>query len=77
VTVHSHRRVDDGPHTYEELIDLWQSIDEPRTDDELLNPWRPRTSRTIVLARCVAALTMLTILVCLPTVLRAVGGALE
>jgi hypothetical protein len=77
VTRHGHRQhAVDEPNTYDELIQLWQSFDEPLTRAELLELWNPRTPHIIVVARWVVAVVVVTILVCLPTLLRAVGGSL-
>jgi hypothetical protein len=71
VTRHSHRLAVDEPDTYEELIQFWQRLDEPQ---ELRHP---RTPHAIVIARWVVALYIVTVLAWLPTMLRAVAGALE
>jgi hypothetical protein len=73
VTVHSYRRAVDELNTYDELIQFWQSLDDPLTCEELRDLWHPRTPRIIVVARCAVAITMVTILVYLPMALRAVG----
>jgi hypothetical protein len=77
VTVHVHRRVADEPNSYEDLIQFWQRLEEPLTQDELHEFWHPRTPGFIVAARCFCAIFVLSTLVCLPTALRIVGHALE
>ena len=76
MTRHTHAHAVFEPDTYDELIQFWQRLDEPLTQDELVELWHPRTPRILVAARCVAALVIVTILVGLPPLLRAVGGAL-
>ena len=77
MTRHSHRPAVDEPDTYEALIQFWQSLDEPLAPDEPQDLWHPRTPHTIVIARWVVALSIVTVLAWLPTMLRAVAGALE
>ncbi len=76
MTRHSQLRVPADTLTYEQLVLLWQSYDEPLTPDELrgLRVRRRRTPGIIVVARGVAAMIFLTVLVGLPPLLRTVGA---
>jgi hypothetical protein len=75
VSVFTHHHVAPTPNTYEDLIRLWQRIDEPPSPVELRARARRRTPRILVAARCLYAVVVLTTLVFLPMVLRAVGNA--
>jgi hypothetical protein len=76
VSVFAHHRVAPAPNTYEDLIRLWQRIDEPLTRDHMRPRTHSRTPRILVAARCLYAVVVLTTLVFLPMVLRAVGNAM-
>jgi hypothetical protein len=77
VTIHRFHHVTDESDTYEDIIRFWQRLDEPLTSAELREFRHPRTAGVVVAARILYALLVLTILVCLPLALRAVGHALE
>ena len=72
---HTQLRVPADAFTYEQLMLLWQSYDKPLTPDELRRLRRRRTPAIVVVARVVAAMIFLTVLLGLPPLLRTVGGA--
>jgi hypothetical protein len=64
----------DEPWIYEDLVELWQTYDEPLSPEELDRIWHPGTPRIVWVARAVLAVVVVTVLVGLPSVLRAVGS---
>ena len=74
MTRHSHLRGHHDVLTYDELIRLWQSYDEPLTPEELRQLRRRRTPDVLIVARGLAAIVFLTVLVGLPPLLRTVGA---
>jgi hypothetical protein len=75
VTRHRQLHAVDVPSTYDELVELWRSHDELVARRELDGRERPqRTPRVVVIARCFLAAQIVTTLVALPPLLRAVGA---
>jgi hypothetical protein len=76
VTPHHQRHAVVEIDTFDDLIQFWESLDQPLTHEELRERRHPRTPQVVVVARLITALVMMTIVAGLPTLLRAVGGAL-
>jgi hypothetical protein len=74
VSLHTARHDLDEPWTYEALIELWRSYDEPVASAELERLWPPATLPIVWLARLVLAAVVVTVLVGLPPLLRVVGS---
>jgi hypothetical protein len=76
VIVHLRRHVANEPNTYDDLIQLWQSLDDEVSRLELRERRRRTPPRIVVAGWCFYAVFLVTTLICLPLALHAVGQAL-